>query len=177
MGERRVDGGSSTDVIWNPHSVTQTKGGRPRISKYVGFVIHIMVVLLSLPGTNGYLSVLEKRKNVIPRRHRSKDQKHGDIAYDSEYSIFQSKRENIVDVKRMQLGWERNGKRLGGEVNAELSQPFFRGLILRSFLRAPSPTTDTIPIYNGSNDPNRRRLGPLPSAISVNPLNLLRLLL
>jgi len=37
-------------------------------------------------------------------------------------------------------------------VNTELSQSFFRGLVLCGFLRVPSSTTNAIPIYHGLND-------------------------
>jgi len=87
------------------------------------------------------------------------------------HSIFQSNGDNIVDAKWVELGWEWNGKHLGGlllwvnkshargsaefrtyDMNAELSQSFFSSLILRGFLSVPSPVADTATIYNGSDD-------------------------
>jgi len=82
-----------------------------------------------------------------------------------------------VDAKRIELGWEWNEKHLGGDMNAELSQSFFGGLILRGFLSAPSPAADTVTIYNGFDDPNRRRRGSLSNTITVYPFNRLRFLM
>ena len=81
-------------------------------------------------------------------------------------------------------------------MNTKLSQPFFCSLVLRSFLRASSSTTNAVPIYNGFHDlamrgvnsynrssdtsntyPDRCCFSPFSSAISIHPLDPLRFLL
>jgi hypothetical protein len=91
----------------------------------------------------------------------------------------------------------KSGRKRGTyDMNTQLSQPFLRSLILCCFLRAPSSTTNAVPIYHGPHDlemsvhpcdqkrhvgsqthPDWRRLGPLSIATSVHPLDSLRFLL
>jgi hypothetical protein len=72
-----------------------------------------------------------------------------------------NKGENVPE--RMELGWQWTRDHLGdlipwvNECHArggaeEFSQPFFRSLVLRSLLRAPSSTANAISTHNGSND-------------------------
>ena len=89
------------------------------------------------------------------------------------HSIFQSNGENMADndVKRLGLGWKWTREHLSGlllwvsksqarkstecrthEMNTELSQSFFGGLILGSLLSVSSPAADAISIYNCPND-------------------------
>jgi len=93
------------------------------------------------------------------------------------YNIFQSKEENIVDVRGVELGREWATSRLDGllswvnechakgegaerrtyDVNTKLSQSFFRSLVLCGFLRVPFPAANATSIYHGLNNLPMRR--------------------
>jgi len=157
-------------VIWNLHSVTQTKGGEPRICHIYICDNHPSVV----PGAHERTVGTPERRGRI-RFPEGADQIIKNTAIQHIVPSVQHISKQGGEYSGCELSWEWTGNHLWRDMNTKFSQSFFRSLILCSLFRVPSPTTNAIPIHHGSNDPNRRRLGPLSSAISVHPLKLLRL--
>ena len=73
-------------MIWNPCPILRRRGTDRVYVKYAGLGTHIIIVFSSPLGMNGYLSILEKRKNTIPKRYRFDNQEHSDTMYGPEYT-------------------------------------------------------------------------------------------